>query len=97
MWIGVILKFRYLATVVVAVLLIHAGPGAIKHLDLVRDLLAVGNAPVRCAATCVNGILLVRWLAEDSIDIRPSFARVWTALRAAARSLSPTLPTFWHH
>jgi len=77
-------------------LLVHAGPGATKHLELVRDL-AAGNAPVRCAATCVNGILLVRWLAEDSIDIRPSFARMWTALRAAARNLSPTLPTFWHH
>jgi urease accessory protein len=78
-------------------LLIHAGPGATKHLELVRDLLAAGNAPVRCAATCVNGILLVRWLAAESIDIRPGFARVWTALRAAARNLSPTLPTFWHH
>ena len=51
------------------------GRGAAKHLELVRDLLAAGNAPVRCAATCVNGILLVRWLADDSIDIRPSFAR----------------------
>ena len=78
-------------------LLVHAGPGAATHLPLVRDLLATSNAPVRCAATCVNGILLVRWLAVESIDIRPSFARVWTALRAAARKLSPTLPTFWHH
>lgn len=78
-------------------LLVHAGPSAATHLALVRDLLATGSAPVRCAATCVNRILLVRWLAAESIDIRPSFARVWTALRAAARNLSPTLPTFWHH
>lgn len=78
-------------------LLIHAGPGATAHLALVRDLLAAGNAPVRAAASCVNGILLVRWLAADAIDIRPGFARLWTALRAAARALSPTLPTFWHH
>jgi urease accessory protein len=78
-------------------LLIHAGPGAAAHLALVRGLLAAGNAAVQSAATCVNDMLLVRWLAEDSIDIRPSFARVWTALRAAARNLSPTLPTFWHH
>ena len=78
-------------------LLVHAGPHAAGRLTLVRDLLATTNAPVRCAATCVNGVLLVRWLAEDSIDIRPSFARIWAALRAAARNLSPTLPTFWHH
>ena len=78
-------------------MLVHAGPGAATRLELVRDLLAAANAPVKCAATSVNGILLVRWLAEDSIDIRPGFARVWTALRAAARDLSPTLPTFWHH
>ncbi len=80
-----------------AALLVHAGPDAAARLPLVRDLLDAGNVPVRCAATCVNGILLVRWLAEESLDIRPSFARIWTALRAAARSLSPTLPTFWHH
>jgi urease accessory protein len=78
-------------------LLVHAGPNAASRLQLVRDLLAVTNTPVTCAATCVNGILLVRWLADESIDIRPGFARVWTALRAAARNLSPTLPTFWHH
>ena len=78
-------------------LLVHAGPHAAGRLTQVRDLLAASNAPVRCAATCVNGVLLVRWLAEDSIDIRPSFARVWTALRAKARNLSPALPTFWHH
>jgi urease accessory protein len=77
--------------------LVHAGPKAATRLELVRDLLAATNAPVKCAATCVNGILLVRWLADESIDIRPGFARIWTALRAAARNLSPTLPTFWHH
>jgi urease accessory protein len=78
-------------------LLVHAGPHATAHLDLVRDLLAQANAPIRSAATCVNGILLVRWLADDALDIRASYARVWTALRAAARGLSPRLPTFWHH
>ncbi len=78
-------------------LLVHAGPGAARHLHLVRELLGAGNAPVRCAATCINGILLARWQAAESIDIRPSFARVWAALRAAARDLSPVLPTFWHH
>jgi urease accessory protein len=78
-------------------LLVHAGPHAAARLGLVRDLLAASNAPMRSAATCVNGILLVRWLAEESILIRPSFARLWTALRAAARGLSPALPTFWHH
>ncbi len=78
-------------------LLLHAGDGAGSRLRLVRELLPETNAPVRCAATCVNGILLVRWLAEDAIDLRPSFARVWAALRAAARGLSPALPTFWHY
>ena len=75
----------------------HAGPAAATRLPLVRHLIAATSVPVRCAATCVNNILIVRWLAEDSIDIRPSFARVWTSLRAGARNLSPTLPTFWHH
>lgn len=77
-------------------MLLHAGDGAPGRLGLVRDLLVSTNAPVRCAATCINGMLLVRWLAEDALDLRPSFARVWAALRASARGLSPALPTFWH-
>jgi urease accessory protein len=86
-----------LANAGASALLVHAGPAAATRLPLVRHLIAATSAPVRCAATCVNNILIVRWLAEDSIDIRPSFARVWTSLRAGARNLSPTLPTFWHH
>jgi len=86
-----------LANAGASALLVHAGPDAAARLALVRDLLAASNAPVKSAATCVNGILLVRWLADESIDIRPGFARLWTALRSAARNLSPTLPTFWHH
>ncbi|MEZ5832249.1 MAG: urease accessory protein UreD [Dongiaceae bacterium] len=78
-------------------LMLHAGPNTAARLQLVRDLLGGVDASIRCAATLVNGILLVRWLADESIDIRPSFARVWTALRSAARDLSPALPTFWHH
>jgi urease accessory protein len=78
-------------------LLVHAGPNAAVRLDLVRDLLVETNAPVCSAATCVNGVLLVRWLADDALDIRASYARVWTALRAAGRGLSPRLPSFWHH
>ncbi len=46
-----------------------------------RQAGAANNA-MRAAATIVNNVLLVRWLADDASDIRPSFAALWMGLRA---------------
>jgi len=45
----------------------------------------------------LTGILLVRWLVLRKAWRHHPRGAVWTALRAATRDLSPTLPTFWHH
>jgi urease accessory protein len=77
-------------------MLLHAGGNLGAALDLVRGRLAAANAAIRVAATIVNDVLLVRWLASDATDIRPSFAALWMGLRAEARGLPANLPTFWH-
>ncbi len=76
-------------------MLVHCGGELEGALDDVRKLLKNRNAAVRAAATIVNGTLLVRWLAEDAADIRPSFAAIWQSLRAR-RGFPANLPTFWH-
>ncbi len=61
-----------------------------------REKLSAANNAMRAAATIVNNVLLVRWLADDAADIRPSYAALWMGLRASARGLPANLPTFWH-
>ncbi|WP_395021189.1 urease accessory protein UreD [Dongia sp.] len=80
-----------------AAMLIQAGPGAAQRLELLRDLMLLAPAEVRCAATLVNGVLVARWLAADALALRPSFAAAWMALRNAAQGLAPRLPSFWVH
>jgi urease accessory protein len=80
-----------------AAMLVHAGPGAAARLTLLRDLMLLAPAELRCAATFVNGVLVARWLAADALTLRPSFAAAWMALRSEARGLAPRLPSFWLH
>jgi urease accessory protein len=80
-----------------AAMLVHVGPGAEQRLVLLRDLMGLAPAEVRCAATLVNGVLVARWLAADALELRPSFAAAWMALRSAAHGLAPRLPSFWLH
>jgi urease accessory protein len=80
-----------------AAMLVHVGPGAEQRLALLRDLMQLAPAEVRCAATVVNGVLVARWLAADALILRPSFAAAWMALRSEAQGLAPRLPSFWVH
>jgi urease accessory protein len=80
-----------------AAMLVHAGAGAERRLALLRDLMQLAPAEVRCAATLVNGVLVARWLAADALALRPSFAAAWMALRNDAQGLAPRLPSFWLH
>ena len=80
---------RALATVV------HVAAGAEKRLDAVRSALAddeAGRAEARveAAASAWNGLLVVRFLAEDS----PNLRRVVTAVLAALRD-GRKLPRVW--
>ena len=77
-------------------MLIHVGTNLKQALDWVREKLNAANNAMRAAATIVNDVLLVRWLAGDASDIRPSYAALWMGLRASARGLPVNLPTFWH-
>jgi len=80
-----------------AAMLVHAVPGAEQRLTLLRDLMQIAPAEVRCAATVVNGVLIARWLAPGALALRSSFAAAWMALRHDAQGLAPRLPSFWLH
>jgi urease accessory protein len=64
-----------------------------RHLPFVRAL--IGADGIRAAATCVNGLLVVRALAEDARRLRDWLMRVWRSTRAHFAALPPVLPRVW--
>ena len=64
-----------------------------EQLDTARRLLR-GNR-CRCAATCVNGNLVVRFLARDAQALRTEYTRFWTAFRHAVAGLPARPPRVW--
>lgn len=75
---------------------IVAGQGAADRLDLTRELLEDTPEDVRCGATVVNGVLLVRWLSVEPFALRRAFGTFWARYRHAAGGLPERLPRLWH-
>jgi len=73
--------------------LIFAAPDAGRYLDVLREQLA--GFPGRASATCVNGILIARWLSADPLLLRQAFAKAWIFLRAE-KKFPASLPRLWH-
>ena len=72
---------------------IYVADHAIDHVETARALL--DPCPIRCGVTCVNGVLITRFLAEDPHQLRLEFMRFWSAFRAAVKSLRPQVPRVW--
>ncbi len=51
---------------------------------------------VRAAATAVNGVLVMRWIAADPADLRAAFGAFWCAMRAHLFARPAALPRLWH-
>src|SRR5262249_36884184 len=66
--------------------LLYFGPNGDAQLDLLREL--AGSLPCRCAATSVNGLIIVRFAAEGSSTLR-------TALRILLEQLRFGVPKMW--
>ncbi|HVI90036.1 MAG TPA: urease accessory protein UreD [Dongiaceae bacterium] len=73
--------------------LIFAAPDAGNYLDALRA--QVTGFPGRVSATCVNGILIARWLSTDPLILRQAFAKAWISLRVA-KKMPASLPRLWH-
>ncbi len=73
--------------------LLHAGPQAASFLPVAREIAA--SVPAEGGATLVNGLLLLRFLAEDAACLRHSVVQAAGALRQAIAGLPTTLPRVW--
>jgi urease accessory protein len=73
--------------------LVHAGPAAASFLPVAREIAAA--APAEGGATLVNGLLLLRFIADDAMRLRASVIAAAGDLRAAIAGLPARLPRVW--
>lgn len=73
---------------------VYVGDDAADRLTTARGL--TEHSPVRSSATVVHGVLVVRWLGEDALEVRRAFGAFWMGFRHAVAGLAATLPRLWH-
>lgn len=76
--------------------LVFAAKDAATHLQSVRAIAAqTATANLRVGATSFRGLLIVRFLGPNTLELRDAFAAVWRHLRCAAGGLPPVMPRLW--
>jgi urease accessory protein len=75
--------------------ILYAAPDADRHLDAARTLIEHATPGVRAAATCFDGLLVIRWIGAPAHHLRQAYARFWSAFRSHAAGLPARLPRLW--
>ena len=81
-------------TSVACATLVYVGADASQQLSEARRLLS--GCPLPCGATSLDGIMLVRIMADDASELRTAVMNLIAGIRAAAASLPARLPRVWH-
>jgi urease accessory protein len=74
--------------------IIYVGADAPQQLGEARRLL--GDCALPCGATSLDGIMLVRIMADDASELRVAVMKLIAGIRQAAASLPARLPRVWH-
>ena len=76
--------------------LLYIGAAMEEALAFARDLASEGTGGnLLAAATCVAGLLVVRWLGRDARALRAAFGRFWAAFRNRLGGWTESLPRVW--
>ncbi|NIO09881.1 MAG: urease accessory protein UreD, partial [Deltaproteobacteria bacterium] len=73
---------------------IYVAGDACLQLEAARDLLA--GCETRYGVSCVNGILIARFLSPHPSALRVDYGRFWAGIRERVSGLPPNLPRIWH-
>jgi urease accessory protein len=74
--------------------ILYAGADAPQQLVEARRLLS--DCVLPCGATSLDGIMLVRIMADDAAELRTAVMKLIAGIRQAAASLPARLPRVWH-
>ena len=75
--------------------ILYAATDAARHLDTARTLLEAVTPGVRAAATCFDGLLVIRWIGDPAHHLRQAYACFWSAFRSHVAGLPARLPRLW--
>jgi urease accessory protein len=81
-------------TSVACATVVYVGADASQQLGEARRLLSGCALP--CGATSLDGIMLVRIMADDASELRAAVMTLIAGIRSAAASLPARLPRVWH-
>jgi urease accessory protein len=74
---------------------IYVAQDAPRWLEAARELIdpACGGW---AGVSCINNVLLARWLSTDAAVVRRSYGIFWKGFRSMVGNLPPRLPTIWN-
>ena len=76
--------------------ILYIGDDANQHLKQARILIdEVVDAPMRVAASCIGKVLVIRWLGQDSLQLRDAYGRFWAAFRHHLAGYPSIMPRLW--
>jgi urease accessory protein len=81
-------------TSVACATLVYVAADASQQLGEARRLLS--GCPMPCGATSLDGIMVVRIMADDASELRVAVMKLIAGIRSAAASLPARLPRVWH-
>jgi urease accessory protein len=73
---------------------IYVGSDATEHLELARELMGTPD-DLKVGVTCMDGLLLMRWLGRDPLLLRQHFGAFWAEFRQQVGDLPGKLPRLW--
>ncbi|MBS27940.1 MAG: urease accessory protein [Alphaproteobacteria bacterium] len=77
--------------------MVYAGDDAAALLPSARAGLdaVTADRDLRCAATCVGDVLIVRWLGRDARRLRDTYGKFWADFRHRIAELPAAMPRLW--
>ncbi len=73
---------------------IYVGHDAAEHLEMAHELMG-SPEDLKVGVTCMDGLLLMRWLGMDPLLLRQHFGRFWAGFRHRVGGLPEKLPRLW--
>jgi len=75
---------------------VYVGPDAEEALTIARDVIGNSQKAVKSGVTHVNGILVMRWLGNDTLELRNAFGDFWLNFRNKLIGLPARMPRLWN-
>jgi len=73
---------------------VYVGADAPQQLVEARRIL--GQCPLPCGATSLEGIMVARLMADDAVELRAAVMQLIAGIRQSAAALPARLPRVWH-